>query len=99
MGQCSEMTPERNYSLDVSATHTCPVCGYAGLVDPPWQGSAPSDEICPSCGAHFGYDDAAGGDDRARQEKYAQLHQRWVAAGRPWFSTSRSRPPDWPPDE
>ena len=46
----------------MSATHTCPVCGYAGLDDPPWQGGAPSDEICPSCGTHFGYDDAAGGD-------------------------------------
>ena len=40
-----------------SAHHTCFVCGYPELDELPDR----SDEICPSCGFHFGYDDAASG--------------------------------------
>ena len=38
--------------------NTCPVCGYDGLYEPPYneKGSG-SYEICPCCGFQFGYDD------------------------------------------
>ena len=36
---------------------TCPACGFDGLFERPWTGDSASDEICPCCGIHFGYDD------------------------------------------
>jgi hypothetical protein len=47
--------------------YLCPVCGYDWLTEEPLVGPSASDEICPVCGIHFGYDDAAGGraEDRA----------------------------------
>jgi len=50
----------------------CPVCGYV-LQFIPWDGLSASDEICPSCGIQFGYDDAAGGNVQAREE----IYKRW----------------------
>jgi hypothetical protein len=64
------------------------VCGYPALSESPWTDTGPSDEICPSCGTHFGYDDAAGGDVTQREGRYAELRQQWLNAGRPWFSPS-----------
>ncbi|MCP4677487.1 MAG: hypothetical protein GY854_18630 [Deltaproteobacteria bacterium] len=75
----------------------CPVCGYPELVEPPWQGGAPSDEICPSCGIHFGFDDVAGGDPAVRLEVYKALRAKWEAGGCRWFSSARSRPEGWDP--
>jgi hypothetical protein len=77
--------------------YVCPVCGYDGLDEEPWSDGSPSDEICPSCGIHFGYDDAAGGDPHARQEIYATWRQRWLAAAMPWSSRGRPVPADWDP--
>ncbi len=74
----------------------CPVCGYPDLYDEPWADGSPSDEICPSCGTHFGYDDA-GDDAAARQVRHAHLRQKWRASGFQWFSSSRRPPVSWEP--
>jgi len=58
--------------------HTCPVCGYPELDEPPRSSSGGgSDEICPSCGFQFGLDDEDGGIG------YATWRERWIAAGMP----------------
>lgn len=72
--------------------YTCPVCGYPALDSPPHlpQGGA-SDEICPSCGFQFGYDD----DDRGIS--FEQWRTEWIAKGMPWFSTGIEPPLGWNP--
>jgi hypothetical protein len=77
--------------------YTCPVCGYLNLTEPPWDDGSPSDEICPSCGMQFGYDDAAGADAGKRQAIYLSRREAWRAAGYPWFSRSRQPPAGWDP--
>lgn len=38
--------------------HTCPVCGFKGLAEPPYDHEGNhSHEICPCCGFQFGFDD------------------------------------------
>lgn len=76
---------------------TCPVCGYPALEEPPWTDESGSDEICPSCGTQFGYDDQAGGDPAARPAVHLRLREAWKAAGCPWFSQARRPPPGWDP--
>ncbi|TMF64503.1 MAG: hypothetical protein E6I14_03380 [Chloroflexi bacterium] len=78
-------------------SHVCPVCGYPDLRQPPWRGDSGSFEICSSCGTHFGYEDAAGGDVLARPARYLVLREKWMAAGYPWFSPSRRPPSGWDP--
>lgn len=78
-------------------TFLCPVCGYPGLDEPAWSDATASDEICPSCGTHFGLDDAAGGDAAAREERHRDLRDAWREAGCPWFSRSAQRPTSWKP--
>lgn len=63
----------------------CPVCSY-DLELTPWSGSSPSDEICPSCGIHFGYDDWR---LESREEVYAAWREKWIRSGKPWFSNTR----------
>jgi hypothetical protein len=77
----------------------CPACGYNGLAEAPWVEDMPSDEICPSCGIQFGYDDAAGGDIERRSRIYADWRARWRSAGCPWSSQGHQPPPDWDPEE
>lgn len=51
----------------------------------------PSDyHICPCCGTEFEYDDNGAA--------YTELRDRWVRAGKPWWSTSSVRPNGWDPD-
>lgn len=76
----------------------CPVCGYE-LDFAPWMGASPADEICPSCGIQFGYDDAVGGDVQARNSVYDTWRESWIKKGMPWFSSGVAQPPDWNPDE
>ncbi len=64
--------------------NTCPVCGYDRLEDPPTDFN-----ICPCCGTEFGYHDA--------NFTHAQLRQRWIAAGAPWWAADVPPPPDWDP--
>lgn len=82
----------------MSDRYTCPVCGYGGLPEAPWDNDAPSDEICPSCGTQFGYHDAAGGDAARRQPRYRELREEWIARGMPWESPDiEPAPDDWDP--
>jgi len=76
----------------------CPACGYDKLDEAPWSADgSPSDEICPSCGIHFGYDDAAGGDLDARAVAYKMWRDEWRSRGCAWFSTVTGSPPGWDP--
>lgn len=75
----------------------CPVCGFAGLAAPPWTQDGASDEICPSCGIQFGYDDAAGGDVAGRTESHRTWRSRWVSAGMSWWSQGQAAPDGWDP--
>jgi len=77
-----------------SDVNLCPVCGYRGLTESHWIGGSASDEICPCCGTHFGYDDAAGGDPVQRKQRHIHLREAWKASGCPWFS-SRPAPHGW----
>lgn len=81
----------------MTAAYVCPVCGYDFLREPPWDNDAPSDEICPSCGTQFGYDDAAGGRADQRQVRHRELRARWKSSGCRWFSSSRPPPDGWNP--
>lgn len=74
----------------------CPACGYGALEGEPWKGASPSDEICPSCGIQFGYDDFAGGDPSHRLEIYRMWREKWKAGGMRWWS-KRQKPADWDP--
>lgn len=72
--------------------YTCPVCGFPGLHEAPHDpGGGASDEICPSSGFQFGYDDDAQGNS------YGQWRQQWVAGGRSWFSRGIPAPAGWDP--
>jgi hypothetical protein len=72
--------------------HTCPVCGWPNLHEPPRnaEGGA-SFELCPSCGFEFGFDD----DDQGLS--YETARARWIAAGMAWWSSSRLPPLNWNP--
>jgi len=73
---------------------TCPVCFYNGLYAPPYdRRGVPSDEICPCCGFHFGYDDL--GPDK---DIYSKWRLKWIEGGRTWFSRSRMPPENWDPE-
>ena len=70
--------------------HTCPVCGFPKLNEPPRSPSGGgSYEICPSCGFQFGVDD----DDKG--VTFDQWRERWVAAGSRWSSKGITAPKGW----
>ena len=56
----------------------CPVC-HSDLDFEPWIGESASQEICPSCGIHFGYNDAR---PDLRPRIYAHWREAWIANGR-----------------
>lgn len=62
--------------------YTCPVCGYEHLEAP-----AMDDEICPSCGTHFGYHDY--------NKSHLQLRNAWIADGAKWWSAEEPPSPYW----
>jgi hypothetical protein len=75
-------------------SYVCPVCGFPELLESPRTSTgAGSDEICPSCGFQFGYDDDSEGIT------YEDWRAKWIRAGMPWFSTSTAPPPAWNPVE
>ncbi len=57
---------------------SCPVC-EASLDFLPWNGSSASDEICPSCGIQFGYNDAR---PDLRERIYSGWRTAWIENGR-----------------
>lgn len=63
-------------------THTCLVCGYAGLSHPPAQYM-----ICPCCGTEFGYSD--------EEVTHEELRRRWVLSGTQWWSPNNPPPAGW----
>lgn len=80
--------------MSSESKHFCPACAYA-LDFEPWLGNSASDEICPCCGIHFGYDDAAGGDRERRIQIYDRWCKAWLAEGTPW--RGGSPPHGWEP--
>jgi len=55
----------------------CNVCGYNdGL---PFADA----NVCPACGAEFGYDDTA------------EYRRQWIESGRPWFARIADQPKGW----
>ncbi len=75
-------------------SHTCPVCGYPSLTEPPRSltSGGGSYEICPSCGFEFGVTD----DDRGYT--YADWRREWIVQGKPWRSAGiEAPPPGWDP--
>jgi rubredoxin len=82
----------------MSDRYRCAVCGYPDLHASPWEGDAPSDEICPSCGTHFGHDDVAGGDSSRRSRIWLERGEAWKSRGLTWFSIDTPQPPDWNPE-
>jgi rubredoxin len=77
-------------------TFTCPVCGFDGLSEPPWDDELPSDQICPGCGTQFGYDDVCT-TVAGREAMWTELRDSWIQGGRAWWSSGRPKPADWPP--
>lgn len=71
----------------------CFVCNYNELLEPPFdEEGVPSDEICPCCGIHYGYDD----DDVPDKEAvYKKWRDNWVSNGCVWFSKGRRPPVGW----
>lgn len=64
-------------------SHTCPVCAYPNLVEPPRSKSGGgSYEICPCCGFQFGVDD----EDRGLT--YETARERWIGGGAKWWSST-----------
>ena len=80
----------------MNSNSLCPVCGFT-LDRPAWNEHGPSDEICPSCGIQFGYDDAAGGDEKQQHEVYREWRQRWIVGGMKWHSVGIPKPTGWNP--
>lgn len=76
----------------------CPACGYDGLPVEPWLEDSPSDEICPSCGIQFGYDDAVD-NPHDRQHIYEGWRRKWGTEGCQWFSDSTPPPANWDPEQ
>lgn len=74
--------------------HTCPVCGYEGLEEPPRSPTTNggSFEICPSCGFQFGVTD----DDQGYS--YDAWREEWIAHGMKWSDSGIEAPPaGWDP--
>ena len=60
----------------------CPVCGYSQMQFPPTDNN-----ICPSCGIEFGYDDFS--------RTHQLLRNEWLARGAHWFSSTTYPPFLW----
>lgn len=78
----------------------CPVCGYdffSKFGFNPWNNNSPSDEMCPSCGIQFGYDDMAGGDSGKRQKIYKDWREKWIIQNCQWYSKGMKEPVNWQP--
>lgn len=77
--------------------HICLVCNYQGMYDMPYDHrGVPSDEICPCCGFHYGYDD----DGICKnEESYDKWRDEWIKNGCVWFSEGRKPPANWNPAE
>jgi len=66
----------------------CPVCGWQGLRESPYQDGNPSYEICCCCGFEFGFDDLSEG------HTFTSYRATWIERGMPWFDPS-AKPSMW----
>lgn len=67
------------------------MCNYDGLCDDPYDArGVASDEICPCCDFHYGFDDD--GEDKIIYEKW---RLKWIEKGCKWFSKGRLQPEGW----
>lgn len=67
----------------------CPVCGYNGLEEVPYDNDGnPSYEICDCCGYEFGFDDGSEG------VSFEQYRRKWLDEGADWFNISL-KPEKW----
>ena len=79
------------FMCENSEQFTCPVCGYAGMDEAPYdEVGCSSFGIGPCCGTEFGYDDYS--------VTHADLRKKWVSGGMLWWSNLVA-PPDWDPVE
>jgi len=83
----------------IEKSHFCPVCGfnfykYSGEL--PWNGNTPSDDICPSCGIQFGYEDSIY-DEKKRNDIYKKLRENWIKNGMKWWGDKEDMPQNWDP--
>jgi hypothetical protein len=87
-----EVAKRVNRYLRMRGPHTCPICGYVGLVyEPRTSAGRSSYEHCPCCEFIFGTTEAKGYSDE-------QWRQRWIDRGMPWESGNLRPPPDdWDP--
>lgn len=72
----------------------CPVCGYADLKYPAYEGLVASDEFCPCCGFQFGWTDYDLGIS------HEQWRKKWIEGGMRWDDNTKSgrKPPSgWDP--
>lgn len=78
-------------------SHTCLVCGYQHLKEPPYKGHGfGSYEICASCGFQYGYDDQGLPYKDTVKKGYLEEYRReWSNKGYPWFSQSTRQPDNW----
>ncbi|WP_248741882.1 MULTISPECIES: hypothetical protein [unclassified Pseudomonas] len=73
-----------------NVSYLCPVCGYTGLEEAPYDElGCSSFGICPCCGTHFGYDDTTAA--------HADLRRSWVSSGMHWWSEAQASPSGWDP--
>lgn len=69
----------------IHETTPCPVCE--------WPLPADTDhEICPCCGTHLSYEDAAPTEE-LRHEALARLRDRWIASGAQFWARDIERAP------
>lgn len=67
--------------------NSCPVCGYDGLTEPPFdEDGNPSYEICNCCGYEFGFDEAS----------FEEHRSKWLSEGAKWFNP-KAQPDGWTP--
>ncbi len=82
-------------SLISRSYYICRVCGldvYYYYYDPPWTpDNIASDDICPCCGVHFGYEDFT-------LEGMKEYRKQWLDKGAKWF-VPKEKPENWSLEE
>ncbi len=75
-----------------NTSHSCPVCGYDKLAEPPRNrtGGA-SMETCACCGFQFGV------TDDGQHISYDDYRQQWITDGMKWTSIGKKAPKGWNP--
>ncbi|MBM0065910.1 hypothetical protein [Alkalicoccobacillus gibsonii] len=73
--------------LNIRTFYRCPVCGYPGLDEPPYDTfGCSSFDICSCCGFQFGVDDDDHDENNepiiySKEELYTHYRNAWIASG------------------